>query len=63
MPRKSIEEIVARELSNVWAEIIESQDKQQIYSTPKGLCKTCDLADRCRMAQRQLGTWHCKDFE
>lgn len=51
MQRKSIEEIVAREFGSVLA------------TDPTGLCKTCDRADKCKLPERQSGTWHCRDFD
>jgi hypothetical protein len=29
---------------------------------PKGLCKTCDLATRCKLPGRLEGLWHCNEF-
>jgi hypothetical protein len=31
-------------------------------SSPKGLCKTCDLATRCKLPGRVQGLWHCNEF-
>lgn len=30
---------------------------------PNGLCKTCDLAEACRLPGRKMGTWHCNEFQ
>lgn len=63
MQRESIEEIVIKEFGSLFAKGERSEGHTLIETDPAGLCKTCDRADKCKLPERQAGTWHCRDFE
>lgn len=54
--RKSAKIIIQCEMFEVDNSPLNEKDRG-------GLCKSCDLADECRLPGRKFGTWHCNEFQ
>lgn len=47
----------------IQCEMFEVDDSPLQLREVDGLCKTCDLADDCKLPGRRIGTWHCNEFK